>query len=258
MIATKTHRHFAVAFAVAAVTAALMLCLPNAAWAAEESEPNDSFATADSVSLGQNMYGTSTRTRVSQGLLYSTLEDDEDYYTINVPEKGTYKFTFANDDFGDKWREMYIEMYNQYYERVASFSASLDTTRPQSENLTLSKGVHYVKAYVGSEKQTHQYHFKLTPVINKTSISKVTAGKKAATVKFKKKVGSSKYQVRYSAKSSMKGAKTVTVKKSASSVKIKKLKANKKYYFQVRVVKTLDGKNFYSGWSAKKSVKVKR
>lgn len=257
MIATKTRRHFSVAFATAAVAAALMLCLPNSAWAAEESEPNDSFATADSARLGQNMYGTSTWTEVPH-LLYSTFEDDEDYYAINVPEKGTYKFTFANDDFGDKWRSLYIEMYNQYYERVASFSASLDTTRPQSENLTLSKGVHYVKAYVRSEKQTHQYHFKLTPVINKTSISKVTAGKKTATVKFKKKVGSSKYQVRYATKSSMKGAKTVTVKKSASSVKIKKLKANKKYYFQVRVVKTLDGKDFYSGWSAKKTVKVKR
>lgn len=258
MLTNKAHIRFATPIVILAITAVLMLLLPYHAWAAEESEPNDSFATADSARLGQNMYGTSTWTRVSHGLLYSTLEDDEDYYAINVPEKGTYKFTFANDDFGDKWRSLYIEMYNQYHERVASFSTSLDTTRPQSKNLTLSKGVHYVKAYVQSEYQTHQYHFNLTPVVNKTSISKVTAGKKAATVKFKKKIGSSKYQVRYSTKSSMKGAKTVTVKKSASSVKIKKLKANKKYYFQVRVVKTMDGKDFYSGWSAKKSVKVKR
>lgn len=253
MIATKTRRHFAAAFATAAVAAALMLCLPNNAWAAEESEPNDSFATADSLELGSTMYGT-TRSKVAFG----SIPADEDYFSVNVPVSGNYKLTVANEEYQKGAPYFMFETYNLYYERIAYIGVMTNTTKPESKTIYLQKGMNFVKVSGGAAEIDTPYRLKLTPAINKTSISKVTAGKKTATVKFKKKVGSSKYQVRYATKSSMKGAKTVTVKKSASSVKIKKLKANKKYYFQVRVVKTLDGKDFYSGWSAKKTVKVKR
>lgn len=97
-----------------------------------------------------------------------------------------------------------------------------------------------------------------------TTISKVTKAKKAFTVKWKKqaaKMSKSRitgYQIRYSLKSSMAGAKTVTVKGYAKTSKtIKKLKAKKKYYVQVRTYKTVSKKNYYSAWSAKKTVKTK-
>ena len=92
----------------------------------------------------------------------------------------------------------------------------------------------------------------------KTSISKLVKAKKAFTVKWKKKSGVAGYQVRYSLKSSMKGAKTVTVKSAkTTSKKVKKLKKKKKYYVQVRTYKVVNGKTYWSGWSAKKSVKTK-
>lgn len=91
-----------------------------------------------------------------------------------------------------------------------------------------------------------------------TSISKVTAAKKAFTVKWKKKSGVSGYQIQYGTKSSFKGAKTVTVKKAtAKSKKIKKLKSKKKYYVRVRTYKTVNGIKHYSSWSKKKSIKTR-
>ena len=92
----------------------------------------------------------------------------------------------------------------------------------------------------------------------KTSISKLIKGKKAVTVKWKKKSDVTGYQIRYSLKSSMKGSKTVTVKSAkTTSKKVKKLKKKKKYYVQVRTYKVVNGKTYWSSWSAKKSVKTK-
>ncbi|MBR0127471.1 MAG: leucine-rich repeat protein [Firmicutes bacterium] len=91
---------------------------------------------------------------------------------------------------------------------------------------------------------------------------KVTGGKKSFTAKWKKQSAANQkkfngYQIRYSLKSSMKGAKTATAKKSSASKTIKKLKKGKKYYVQVRTYTKKDGTTFYSKWSAKKTVKVK-
>ena len=75
-----------------------------------------------------------------------------------------------------------------------------------------------------------------------------------------KKISSqaSGYQVRYSTKSSMSGAKTVTVKKYKTSSKtISRLKKKKKYYVQIRTYKTVGKEKYYSDWSARKSVVTK-
>lgn len=93
-------------------------------------------------------------------------------------------------------------------------------------------------------------------------ISKVTGAKKALTVKWAKSKDASKitgYELRYSLKSSMAGAKTVKASKSSVSKKITKLQAKKKYYVQIRAYKkSADGTMYYSGWSAKKSGKTKK
>ena len=77
------------------------------------------------------------------------------------------------------------------------------------------------------------------------SIAKPTGQTKGFTVKWKKSTAANAtgYQVRYSTKSSMAGAKSVKVKGCRNTVKkITKLKAGKKYYVQVRVYKTVNGK----------------
>ncbi len=93
----------------------------------------------------------------------------------------------------------------------------------------------------------------------KTKLSKVTPSRKSLTVKWKKQTQQvSGYQIRYSKKSSMQGAKTVLVKSNKKTAKkITKLSSKKKYYVQIRTYKTVSGKKYYSGWSSKKKVKVK-
>lgn len=258
MSKTKTGALLAGALFSAMVAVALMLCAPHSAWAAEESEPNDSFAQANTISLGTNMYGLSMPSTPDG---WVTHEGPGDYYKVYIPVTGQYKITFVNETYEDipAWStNLRMKIYNQYYEYMDSIYVDYNTTKPASKEFMLTKGNAYLCVEDGwlTQMQVHQYRLKIQPVINKTSITKVTAGKKAATVKFKKMIGTSKYEVRYSTKSSMKGAKTVTVKASKNSVKIKKLKKGKKYYFQVRVAKNMAGKTFYSGWSGKKSVRI--
>lgn len=99
--------------------------------------------------------------------------------------------------------------------------------------------------------------FRINPP--KTKLSKLNAGKRSVTVKWKKQTQQvSGYQIRYSKKSSMKGAKTVWVKSSKKvSRKITRLNSRKRYYFQIRTYKSVNGTKYYSGWSSKKKVTVK-
>lgn len=98
-----------------------------------------------------------------------------------------------------------------------------------------------------------------------TVLSKLTAAKKAFTVKWKKqatKMATSPitgYQIQYSLNSKFKtGNKLVTVKGYTNlSKKISKLKAKKVYYVRIRTYKTVSKKNYYSGWSKTMKVKTK-
>ena len=112
--------------------------------------------------------------------------------------------------------------------------------------------------YSGTLKKT----FTIKP--KTTTISKVTAGKKAFTVKWKKQTTQTTgYQIQYSTNSNFKNAKTVTISKNnTTSKKISNLKAKKKYYVRVRTYKTVkvNGKNtkIYSSWSKSKTVTTKK
>lgn len=91
---------------------------------------------------------------------------------------------------------------------------------------------------------------------------KVGKGKKAFTAKWTKASAANQkkmdgYQIRYSLKSSMAGAKMKTAAKTSKSKKISKLKSKKKYYVQVRTYKKSNGVTYYSKWSGKKTVKTR-
>ena len=107
--------------------------------------------------------------------------------------------------------------------------------------------------YSGTVKKT----FKIVP--KTTSISKLTAGKKKLTVKWKKQATQTTgYQLQYGTSSKFKGAKTATITKNKTVSKaISKLKAKKKYYVRIRTYKTVkvNGKSvkLYSAWSKAKS-----
>ncbi len=84
------------------------------------------------------------------------------------------------------------------------------------------------------------------------------AGKKKVTVSWRSVKGSSFYQLRYSLKKNMSGAKTVKVSAGKKKTVVRKLKKGKKYYLQMRAV-TKVGKLVYTGpWSKKKAVRISR
>ena len=117
-------------------------------------------------------------------------------------------------------------------------------------------------SYTGTKTAT----FKINP--KATSVKKLKAAKRGFTVIWKKPSKAALkqttgYQVRWSLKKSMKGAKTKTVKATTvagkkCTLKISKLKGGKKYYVQVRTYKKASGKTYYSSWSKAKAVKTKR
>lgn len=93
----------------------------------------------------------------------------------------------------------------------------------------------------------------------KTSIKKLSKGKKKFTVTWAKVSGVKGYQIQYSTdKKFKKNNKSVTVtKQKTTKATVKNLKSKKKYYVRVRTYKTVNGKKVYSSWSKVKSVKTK-
>lgn len=96
-----------------------------------------------------------------------------------------------------------------------------------------------------------------TPVaLTKAKIVSVkSVSKKGVKITWNKVKTAKGYQIKYSAKKNMKGAKTAT--SGSLSKKITKLKSGKRYYFKVRAYKSADGSRIYGGWSSTKSMKVK-
>lgn len=93
--------------------------------------------------------------------------------------------------------------------------------------------------------------------LKKPSI-KVKAGKKYATVSWKRDKKASGYKVYMSTKKKGKFKVVATIKKNKTvKVKIKKLKKGKKYYFKVTAYQTFGNKKVESKASVVKSVKVK-
>ena len=96
------------------------------------------------------------------------------------------------------------------------------------------------------------------PKPGKSSISKLTGGKKQITVKFKTVKSIKGYEIQFATNKSMtKNKKLVTVKSSASKTTVKKLKAKTKYYVRIRTYKMVNGKKVVSAWSKTVTVKTK-
>ncbi len=102
----------------------------------------------------------------------------------------------------------------------------------------------YKGGYAGTVKKS----FTIYP--KGTSISSVSAGKKALTVKVKsQKTQTTGYQVQASKSSSFSSPKTVSIKNSTTTAKLTGLSAKKTYYVRTRTYKTIDGVKYYSSWS---------
>ena len=138
--------------------------------------------------------------------------------------------------------------------RGAVLTEGTDYTRTDASNTTPGTAT-VTLTFSGNYTGTKTLSYKIVP--KKTSISRVSAGKKKATVSYKKVSGISGYQVKAGTNRAVtKGTKTKNTTKTKYTMK--SLKSKKRYYFKVRTYYTTSaGKKVYSSWSGVKSVKVK-
>lgn len=123
-----------------------------------------------------------------------------------------------------------------------------------------NSGVYFVKATVAADSKYAKTTSKAVKFIIKPKATVVSSVKNTATrtvtVKWKKNVSASGYQVQYKLGTSVK-TKTIT-KNSILYTKLIKLSKNKKYKVRIRAYKTVSNGKLYSSWSSYKSVKITR
>lgn len=96
-------------------------------------------------------------------------------------------------------------------------------------------------------------------VVNPPAKTKITSvkstSKRTAKLTWSRVGTATGYQIKYSSRKSMTGAKTATT--TAVSKKITKLKSGTKYYFKVRAYRSFNGSRIYGSWSTAKSIRIK-
>ncbi len=90
--------------------------------------------------------------------------------------------------------------------------------------------------------------------VSKITLKNVKSKKMKITIK--QVSNATGYQIKYSTKSSFKGAKTVKTKKTTYT--LKKLTKKKTYYVKVRAYRTVNGKTYYGSFSSVKKIKIKK
>jgi len=131
----------------------------------------------------------------------------------------------------------------------------VDYTVSYQNNKKVGKATAIITGIGGFTGEAREY-FNIIPKAVK--LSKLTAGKRKLTVRWKKGTGITGYQLQYSLNKSFASSKTVTVKSVATVKKVLSgLKSGKIYYVRVRTYKTVGKKKFCSKWSKALSKKVK-
>lgn len=227
----------------------------------------------------------SRATPINLGTVYSESAEDTDTYfddhyydafVFSIPAKGKVKirieaedryyadyttnYLYRSSNLDDPIGDSYLSCTNDGYSSGGGYYYSEFTT-----NLS-SAGTYYLAVkydyYPSSYDGSYDIRVTYTPSFSNTSLSKVSAKKKAFNAKWKKCSNVSGYQLQYSTKKNMKSAKTYTFKGNKTTSKtVSKLKKKKTYYVRVRTYKTvkINGKNktYYGKWSSKKAVKTK-
>ena len=92
---------------------------------------------------------------------------------------------------------------------------------------------------------------------SKVKVASVSAGKKQATLKWKK-IKASGYEIQCcTSKKFKKNVTKKTVKKTKKTATVKKLKGGKTYYVRIRAYSKVNGKKYYGVWSKVTKVQIK-
>ena len=212
-------------------------------------------------------------------MIFSTDESEAAYtdftdkaYTasINVHYCFVPYFKFYNTAVGTKYFKHSVKgTFSGYYKDylvIPNSQLVYKSTKPKIYKTVGYNG--YVKgngAYNIKLYDTHSVALctfeNLSAKINLTAPNTYIASKKKKQlyVQWQTFTDCSGYQIQYSLKKNMKGAKTVTVKSAKKNkYTLKKLKSKKRYYVRVRAYKNQGGgEKVYTKWSKKKSVKIR-
>ncbi len=228
-----------------------------------ESEHNDEQINANTIKTGSAYKGTTYWC------------NDADWSKFTVSSRGTVKITLKLSDnvnvnnVHKGWRfDLYSKSGNTPILSKESITVS------GTETKIISAGTYYLRIYPqagyddGYAPSSCEYNFKVafTPdsakakQVKKSTVKlkSVTAGKKKATVKWKKNKYADGYEIYRSTKSKKGYAKVGTVSSKKLTYTNKKLKAKKVYYYKVRAFKKINGKKVYSKFSNPKKVKTKK
>jgi len=195
---------------------------------------------------------TRTYKTVSGKNYYSSWSSAKSAKTSSYPT--TISLSATSYTYNGKVRKPSVTVKNNG-KKISSKYYKVTYSKGRKNPGTYTVTVKFKKPYSGTVKKT----FTIKP--KSTSISKLTAGKKKFTVKWKKyTTQTTGYQIQYSTdKNFKKNNKTVTVSKNKTTSKsISKLQAKKKYYVRIRTYKTVSGKKIYSSWSKAKAVTTKK
>ncbi|MBE6719975.1 MAG: fibronectin type III domain-containing protein [Ruminococcaceae bacterium] len=223
------------------------------------------------------------RVKVGTYKVTVTFNADSEYYygskvlTFKIVPKGTTlaKVTSGTQTLTAQWKKQ-ANQTKGYQIQIAT-----DAKFTKGKKLITVKNVKTLKTTVKKLKYNTNYYVRVRtystvakvnyyspwskakaivvkPVIKNAAISKLTAGKKQFTAKWKKVAGTTGYEIQYSTSAKMTKAKTVKVNGGAkTSVKVAKLLSKKKYYVRIRAVKKVGKKTYYGNWSKAKAVTVK-
>ena len=198
--------------------------------------------------------------------------DCVDFYAIDIESGAVTKRVYPIASGFDPYHIFTVSV-----RKISNKTYTGKTIKPdpviKANGKTLKKGVDYTLTYtnnkrIGNAKITikgmGEYHgktsvtFKIVP--KSTKLSKVSAGKKTLTVRWKKQTRqTSGYQIQYTTdKHFKKGKKTITVKGSHITIRrIYGLKSRKTYNVRVRTYKIVNGKKYCSAWSEIKMKKTR-
>ena len=165
-----------------------------------------------------------------------------------------------------KWKKAANASGYKIYRRTGNSSKWVNIATVSGSNTlvytdgSVKSGTMYtytVRAYKGSALSA--YNKNGSRIVRLTAPVQYKPSSKASgklTVRWKKAVGASGYQIQYAASRSMRGSRTVST--SALTRTLSGLKKGSTYYVRIRAYKKVSGKTYYGAWSSVKNAKVRK
>ncbi len=174
-------------------------------------------------------------------------------FKINPAKISSYKLSATSYTYDGKVKKPTVTVKNSSGTKLTTSSYTVTYASGRKNVGTYKVTIKGKGNYTGTKTLT----FKINPA--KTTVSKLTAGKKSITVAItKKSTQVTGYQIQYSTSKTFSKATTKTISSyKTTKYTLKSLSAKKTYYVRVRTYKKVGSTTYYSGWSTYKYVKTK-